>query len=228
MSEFAIFRVQKLKAGSRGSGTLGQTLKHLKYHLDSAEISNPQNSKYNFLTGCTDYKETLKAVNYYKDEHKKHNLRAVKKDSCVACECVFSYTKTKQNQTLEYAQMFEQSIKTFCEQKFPEVHLVAFARHTDEESYHWHLVFIPFDKQKRRFSAKDLLGGPREMSKLQDDFFNCCKSLGLLRGISKEITKSNHKTKQEHNRQKLLQQEQQLQEIAQIKDDVLGKDEVLR
>ena len=227
MSEFAIFRVQKLKSGSRGSGTLGQTLKHLKYHLDSAEISNPQNSKYNYLKGCTDYKTVKEVIEHCKDLHKINNLRAVKKDSCIASECVFSNTKTKQNQTLEYAQMFEQSIKTFCEQKFPDVHLVAFARHTDEQSFHWHVVFIPYDKKNMRFSAKDLLGGPREISKLQDDFFNCCKSLGLQRGISKKITKSNHKTKQEHNRQKLLQQEQQLQEIAQIKDNVF-KDEVLR
>jgi len=221
MSNFAIFRVQKLKSGSRGSGTLGQTLKHLKNHLDSAEISKKDMSKYNTLQGCTDYKTVSKIINKFKKVHKENNKRAVKKTASVGLEFVFSYTADNNNQNMKFAEQFEKSINNFMRKEFPNVQILVVARHTDEKSFHWHLVVIPYDRQKKRFSAKDLLGGPREMSKLQDSFAECCKSLDLQRGISKKITKSNHKTKQEYNRQKLLQQEQQLKEATQVRDEVL-------
>lgn len=220
MLSFAIFRMQKLASGSRGSGTLGQTLRHLKNHSESAEISNPQNSKYNILRGCTDYKKVMSKIELLQQEHKKHNKRAVKKSAAVAVEFVFSYSKTAYNQTEEFAKQFEQCIADFIKKEF-SMELVCVARHTDEDSFHWHLVVIPFDKEKKRFSARELLGDKGRLSHLQTSFAECCKSLGLHRGISKEITKSNHKTKEEHNRQILLQKEQYQKECHQIAEDIL-------
>lgn len=206
--EFSIFRVQKLKGGYRGKNTIGRTLRHLNKHEETAEISKPQNTKDNFKVGEYDYEKIKKLIEKAKAEHLKHNKRAVRKDAAVALEMIFSYTPTEANQTLEFAKKFEEAIKDFIKNEFPDITLIAFTRHCDENSFHWHLIVMPYNKKKKRFSAKDYLGGVKQMSKLQTKFAEYCKKLGLQRGISQEITKSTHKTKEEHNRQILIKEEE--------------------
>lgn len=222
---YAIFRAQKLTPGSRGAGTIGQTLGHLRNHKKSAEIAHEEYSHLNELMGCTDYKRVMQLINSFKEEHKQHNKRAVKNTAAVAIELIFTYTKTKYNQNEKFLREFEKAIKQFLKKEF-KVELVALARHCDEESFHFHLVVIPYDKERKRFSAREVLGDKKHLSHLQTSFAEFCKHLGLQRGISKEITKSNHKTKQEHNRQILTQQHKQQQKT--LKEAQKAVEEIFR
>lgn len=217
---FAIFRVEKLKAGSHGKGTLGQTLRHLEKHSESAEISRPEMSDFNYINGDTSYKNAMKYINKCKEVHKKNNPRAVRNDAPVALEMVFSYSPEQDNQNMDFFNQFKSSVFDFMKKEFP-FPTVAYAYHFNESSFHIHIVSIPYDKQKKRLSAKDAIGSKANLIRLQNAFANCCKSLGLQRGISKRITKKNHLTKEEHNRQILLQKEQYQKECHQVAEDIL-------
>ena len=217
---FAIFRVEKLKGSPRGKGTLGQTLRHLEKHSESAEISRPDMSKYNYIKGDTNYKNAMKYINKCKEVHKENNPRAVRNDAPVAIEMVLSYSPNKDNQNIDFFKQFESRAFDFIKKDFP-FPVVAYAGHFDESSFHIHIVSIPYDRQKKRLSAKDVIGGKANLIRLQNAFADCCKSLGLQRGISKRITKKNHLTKEEHNRQILLQKEQYQKECHQVAEDIL-------
>lgn len=217
---FAIFRVEKLKSGSRGHKTLGQTLRHLEKHSSSAEISRPELSDLNYLVGNTNYKDIMKYINQCKEEHKKNNPRAVRQDAPVALEMVFSYSPDKDNQNIYFFKQFEKCVSDFVKNEFP-FPVITYAAHFDENSFHMHVVVIPYDIKKKRLSAKDFLGGKAKLIHLQNAFAECCESLGLQRGISKRITKKNHLTKEEHNRQILLQKEQYQRECHQVAEEIL-------
>lgn len=205
---FVIYRVQKLARGSRGSGTLGQSLRHLSKHKESAEISKPQHTEKNFFKGCTDYKRVMRKINNQIAEHNKHHKRTFRSDAAVACEMIFSYSPDV-GQNLHFALEYEKRVLQFIKEQFPTFQLLAIARHCDENSFHWHVVATSWDEEKSRFSVRDMVGGPAELKKQQSELGRRCADLGLKRGIPKEITQSTHTTKREFNRQQLAHVEQE-------------------
>ena len=209
MSNFAIFRAAKLKRGSRGAGTFGKALRHLAKHSESCEISRGNMSRFNEFKSKGSYSDIMALSKQYEAEHNKYAARAMRKDASIAVELLFSYSPTKENQSPEYANKFQKVLIDFCRNELPNLQVVALARHMDEASNHWHIIALPYDKDLCKYSAKWCLGGPKEMQRLQTRFAEYCKDLGLQRGISKEITKSKHKTKQEYNRLQLVEQQKQ-------------------
>lgn len=205
---FVIYRVQKLAVGSRGSGTLGQCLRHLRNHSQSAEISKPEHTGSNLLKGCFDYKKVMSVINEQIEAHNKHHKRAFRSDASVACEMVFSYSP-EVGQNMRFALEYEKRVFQFLKEQFPTLKLIAVARHCDENSFHWHVVATSFDKEKNRFSVRDMVGGPAGLKKQQSELGLRCADLGLKRGLPKEITQSTHKTKREFNRQQLAQVEKE-------------------
>lgn len=209
MSTYAIFRAAKLKRGSRGAGTFGKALRHLERHSESAEISRREMTRHNYFKSAGSYSDIMKISKRYEEEHNKHSTRSMRKDASIGVELLFSFSANKENQSVDYMKKFEAVVLDFVRKELPNLQIVAVARHMDEASNHLHIIALPYDKELCRYSAKWCLGGPKEMQRLQTEFANHCKSLGLERGISKTITGSTHKTKREHNRIKLEQQHQQ-------------------
>lgn len=211
---FAVFRCAKLYRGN-GSASFSRAMRHLREHSRSAEISRPELSQYN-MQKIMPQSKVQSMLSDWIAEHNENNKRAHRKDAAVAVELIFSYSSDRPkeentrgfygNQSKRFSEQFEADIDAFMRENFPHLQKVAIARHMDEESFHWHIIGIPYDKEKKRLSAKDQLGGPKEMRDLQTKFADKVKHLGIKRGISKDITNSTHKTKQEHNRQKLAQE----------------------
>lgn len=229
---FAIFRVQKLRRGV-GKGTLSCAYRHLQRHAKSAEISNPELSNLNMFQTFKGGYDTVKSkLNAYIKQHNEHakanDKRSLRNDASVAIEMIFSYSKTEDNQTLQFAKEYEQKLIAFVKETMPHLEVVAFARHTDEESFHWHVIGIPFNKSKKKLSSKDILGGKKDMSELQTKFAKCVECLGLKRGIPKAITKKNHTTKEEYNRLMILAAEEHRQKLLaesrQAVQEVFGLD----
>lgn len=230
---FAIFRVAKLKRGV-GKGGLSCAFRHLQNHDKTAEIAHKEFSNLNvFQTFKGGYSTIKKKLNSYIKQHNEQaktdtKRRALRSDASVAIEFIFSYSKTEHNQTLQFAKEYEQRLIAFIKKEMPTVEVVAFARHADEESFHWHVIGIPFDKSKKKLSSRDTLGNKKDMSELQTKFAEYVKDLGLKRGIPKEITKKNHTTKQEHNRIMVLAAEEYrtklLTESRQAVQEVFGFD----
>lgn len=209
MSTYAIFRAAKLKRGSRGAGTFGKALRHLAKHSESCEISRGNMSRFNEFKSKGSYSDIMALSKQYEAEHNKYAARAMRKDASIAVELLFSYSPTEENQSPEYANQFQKAIINFCREELPHLEVVAFARHMDEASNHWHIIALPYDKDLCKYSAKWCLGGPKEMQRLQTSFAEYCEHLGLKRGISKTITNNKHKTKREYNRLKLKEAQQQ-------------------
>lgn len=207
MKNFAIMRVQKLRQGSRGGGTLGTALKHLEHHEKSAEISHPENTCNNYYKART-YKEASDYIRKNINEHNKHHERAFRKDAAVACEFIFSYSPTI-GQDMHFAREFELEALTFLKEHYPSARCLAIARHCDESSFHWHFVMTCFEKDTHTLSIRNMLGGPAELRTAQDVFADKVEHLGLARGISKDITKSTHKTKRQHNHDILTQRQKE-------------------
>ena len=223
MKNFAIMRVQKLRQGSRGGGTLGSTLGHLHNHERTAEISRPEFTHMNGLSGMT-YKEASELIRKNIKEHNKHHERAFRKDAAVACEFVFSYSPTV-GQDREFAREFQKCVADFIKNYYPTAQVLTFARHCDESSFHWHAVLTFYDKDTHTLSIRNNIGGPGDLRAAQDVFADKVKHLGLERGISKEITKSKHKTKRQHNHDILTQKEKERQDYIErcrtVADEIL-------
>ena len=65
--------------------------------------------------------------------------------------------------------------------------------HMDETNPHMHVCFVSITKDNR-LSSKDIIGGPRGLVKLQDDFYSHMQERfpDLSRGLSRKITQRKH------------------------------------
>lgn len=81
----------------------------------------------------------------------------------------------------------------FIADRYGRDNILSAVVHMDEAHPHMHLVFVPITSEGK-LSSKILMGGPKGMEKLQDDFHEHMsrKYPDLTRGISKKITKRRH------------------------------------
>lgn len=215
--KFAIFRMAKLKQG-RGAGSFIKAWRHLEKHQESAEISRPDLTEYNKYS--VNPKIANKGISrQIRDTIAQHNKVSAKKfrsDAAIGAELLFSYSQDKGEPfNLEYIEQFEKQVKEFIKNEFPDFKPVAFARHCDESSVHWHVLGFCVDSEKKISVAK-CLGGPQECKGHQTSFAKCVSFLGLKRGIPKETTHRQHTTKAQKQRQESLKA---------LGDSVLGKSE---
>lgn len=218
MADYAIFRVQKLMRG-QGKHSVYASLRHLQNHDKTADISHPEKTAYNrtYLAKGFDIDHPAKMINKAVSRHNKNSIRALRKDAAVAVEMIFSYSPKAKN--LQWIEEYEKKIQDFLKTEFPTFQVIRLDRHCDENSVHWHVVGVPFAKDRKRISAKEVLGGPAEMVRHQDRFAEAVAGLGLKRGISKKKTKKRHTTKTEWQRQQEIEKE-----AKKALDSVLGED----
>lgn len=69
----------------------------------------------------------------------------------------------------------------FLKKEYGEKNIVRFSIHRDEKTMHIHAVTVPLTSDGR-LSAKEVLGGPKEMSERQDRYAAQMKPFGLERG----------------------------------------------
>lgn len=84
---------------------------------------------------------------------------------------------------------FDDKLTLFCEQandfineRFGKKNVMSIDIHLDEKTPHIHFVVVPITKDKK-LSAKTVCGNRKDYQKLQDDFSEKMKNLGLKRGI---------------------------------------------
>ena len=79
--------------------------------------------------------------------------------------------------------------------RFGKENVIADTVHLDEKTDHMHVVIVPLTKDGR-LSAKEVLGGPKKMQELQDDFYKKVSSrFGLDRGERADLQDENRKKK---------------------------------
>ena len=194
---FSIFRLAPLSAKSTGKGSLGQSLRHIDRHEQSADISRPELSHLNhdFCKETKTYKECIavgagfrekhnKAVDEWNETHDKKK-RHLKAGSTQFFEGVatFSPDMEKNLSVEEWAKETVRFIKKEYTDRGCEV--LRCVIHRDEETAHIHFIMAVYDKEKENCTFRNLAGGREGLSKLQDRYAQAMEQFGLKRGYSR-------------------------------------------
>lgn len=173
----------------------------------SAELT-PSNI---YLTRCDNWQKSIQ------EEIDRAGAR-VRKNSTVAIDLIYSASKDFFNsKTPEESLRYFQSCFDFHQKRFG--HIVNAVIHLDESTPHMHVVSIPLTKDNR-LSARDVLGGPSDMMRLQTDFFNeVGKAYGLERGERRDgPEKRKHITAQQWELNEIRRQKaQERNELERLK-----------
>lgn len=187
MANYAIMRIEKRKLGA-----VGRICKHnerLKTEYKSNPDIDPERShlNYHLVTPKDNYrKEVLDRIT--------HAGARMRKDSVVMQDCFIGATPEwiRAKPPEEQREYFEHVVR-FFEEHFGKENIISAVVHMDEATPHMHLCFVPITEDGR-LSSKEIIGGPKGLEKLQDEFHaHMVKEYpDLTRGISKRISKRKH------------------------------------
>ena len=119
---------------------------------------------------------------------KRRKDSVVLQDGLITASPEWMQSKTPQEQAEYFNYAFE-----FLKDRYGEANFKSVVVHLDEATPHMHFVFVPITEDGR-LSSKDVIGGPKGMTKLQDDFyeFMARKYPELSRGIPARVTHRTH------------------------------------
>ncbi len=187
MANYAIMRIEKRKLGAVGRIERHHERKKTEYK------SNPdidlERTRFNYYL-----KEPTGSYRNMVLENIKAAGAKKRKDSVVLQDCFIGATPEwiRSKPPEEQRQYFEHAVR-FFEQKFGKQNIISAVVHMDEATPHMHLCFVPLTKDGR-LSSKELIGGPKGLSTLQDQFYVHMhnKYLDLTRGLPSRISKRTH------------------------------------
>jgi len=187
MANYAIMRIEKRKLGA-----VGRICKHnerLKTEYKSNPDIDPERShlNYHLVTPKDNYrKEVLDRIT--------HAGARMRKDSVAMQDCFIGATPEwiRAKPPEEQREYFEHAVR-FFENHFGKENIISAVVHMDEATPHMHLCFVPLTRDGR-LSSKELIGGPKGLTKLQDQFYVYMqnKYLDITRGIPARISKRTH------------------------------------
>ena len=187
MANFAICRIEKRKMGSvtrinnhherlkekyKSNPDVDLERTHLNYHLVQPE------GKYR--------EKVLERIEKVGAKRRKDSV--VLQDVLITASPEWIDAKSYEEQVEYFDHAFD-----FIANRYGRDNILSAVVHMDEAHPHMHLVFVPITPEGK-LSSKALMGGPKGMEKLQDDFHEHMvrKYPDLTRGISKKITKRRH------------------------------------
>lgn len=180
----AIFRVEKLKTIADIGGSLSHNYRNR--HTPNADTAKEHLNEHSLLTN-TDCMAAIK--NRIPEKHRK---------DAVLC---IEHLITASNQwhgwgTEKEAEFFEKS-REWLETKYGAENVISWTIHRDETTPHMVVYVVPVDHETGRLNCKKWLGGTRHtLSKLQTEFHEQVKHLGLERGL--EGSQAKHKKIKDH------------------------------
>ena len=197
-NNFSILRLAPLATKATGKGSLGQSLRHIDKHEQSADISRPELSYLNhdFCKDTPTYKECVKigaefrekhnkAVDEWNSTHDKPKKRHLKEGSVQFFEGVatFSPDMEKRLSVEEWAKETVRFIKK--EYKDRGCRVLRCVIHRDEETAHIHFIIATYDNEKQNCTFRNIADGREGLSKLQDRYADTMQRFGLMRGYSR-------------------------------------------
>ena len=187
MANYAIMRIEKRKLGA-----VGRICRHNE-RLKTEYKSNPDidqertKNNYHIIGPCRNYRKAV----LEKIEAAGARMR---KDSVVLQDCFIGATPEwiRSKPPEEQREYFEHAVR-FFENHFGKENIISAVVHMDEATPHMHLCFVPLTRDGR-LSSKELIGGPKGLTKLQDQFYVYMqnKYLDITRGIPARISKRTH------------------------------------
>lgn len=187
MPNFAILRIAKCKMGS-----VTHLCKHherLKKEYKSNKDIDPTRTHLNYhLVKPDDMYRPLLLKRIEEVGAKRRKDSIVMQDALIAAtpDWINAMPYSEQVEYFNYA--FQ-----FMANRYGRENILSAVVHMDEANPHMHVTFVPITPDGR-LSSKEIIGGPRGLEKLQDDFHEhmARKYPDLTRGISKRVTKRRH------------------------------------
>ena len=161
---YAIIRIEKRKIGSCAAIEKHHERKKEQYksnpNIDPA--LTPLN--YHLVQPTKSYRMmALERIEEVGAKRRKDSV--VLQDGLITASPEWMQSKTPQEQSEYFNYVFE-----FLKERFGAENFKSVVVHLDEANPHMHFVFVPITPDGR-LSSKDVIGGPKGMVKLQDDFY---------------------------------------------------------
>jgi hypothetical protein len=189
MKGFAIMRVGKCQS----AGTAGAIEKHHEREKEEYP-SNPDIDRsrsdlnYHIVEPEAGYKEVIEER--IKEAKEANPALLERANSVHMVDVLFTASPLffEYDEEWEHQKYFEAAMQ-FARDWAGERNIISAVVHMDERTPHMHLTFVPITKDNR-LCAKDFTGGRKDMSKLQDKFYEAISRElpGFLRGRSKNLT----------------------------------------
>jgi hypothetical protein len=187
MSYYAIIRIEKRQIGSCAAIEKHHERKKEQYksnpNIDPA--LTPLN--YHLVQPTKSYRMTaLERIEEVGAKRRKDSV--ILQDGLLTASPEWIRDKSPQEQTEFFNYAYE-----FLKERYKEENFVSAVVHLDEATPHMHFVFVPITEDGR-LSSKDVMGGPKGMAKLQDDFYEYMirKYPELARGIPARVSHRTH------------------------------------
>ena len=187
MAYYAILRIEKRKLGSVTH--INNHHERLKEKYKSNEDIDPERTHLNYHLVEPEGKYREKALERIKEVGaKRRKDSVVMQDVLITASPDWIDAKSYDEQVEYFDHAFD-----FISDRYGRENILSAVVHMDEAHPHMHLVFVPITPEGK-LSSKTLMGGPKGLEKLQDDFHEHMvkKYPDLTRGISKKITKRRH------------------------------------
>lgn len=185
---FAIFRMDKIK----NLGSLAAQQSHVLRTVPTPN-ADPELSRFNRVV-YGDF-DALGGVQTRFEQVKKSGKR-IRSDSVPAVEVLLTASpEFFRPRDFEKESAWIRENVFWLESTFGKDNVVQAVLHLDETTPHLQCVVFPRTKDGR-LSARDVMGGPKELSLLQSSYAMRMSKFGLVRGIEK--SKANHEDIRKH------------------------------
>ena len=187
MANHAIIRIEKCKLGA--VGRINGHHERLKEQYKSNPDIDPTRSKENY--------HLIGPPRRYRDAVLQRIEAAGakrRKDSVVMQDGLITASPEwyKSKEPAEISDYFTYALE-FVKERYGRENIISAVVHMDESNPHMHFCFVPITKDGR-LSSKDIMGGPKGMQQLQDDFFKYANSRypEFSRGLPVRLTHRTH------------------------------------
>ena len=187
MPNYAIMRIEKRKLGSVSK--ICNHHERLKPEYKSNPDIDTRKSDYNYhiIQPEAKYRQLVLA-RIEEAGAKRRKDSVVMQDALVTASPDWIRAKSIEEQKEYFNYAYE-----FFEEKYGKENMISAVVHIDEATPHMHICFVPITKDNR-LSSKEIIGGPKGLVKLQDEFYEHIheKYPDLERGLPKRETHRKH------------------------------------
>lgn len=188
MPSYAIIRVDKRKIGSVGRICKHHERKKEEYRSNPDIDTGKSHYNYHLREPTADYRQMVL-------ERIKETGAKRRKDSVVLQDGLITASPDWiKGKSIDEQKEFFNYAYEFIKDRYREENILSAVVHLDEATPHMHFVFTPITEDNR-LSSKEIMGGPKGMTKLQDDFYKHISARykgEFSRGLPSRVTHRTH------------------------------------
>ena len=212
---YGICRCAKVSGASGGSGAYYHN-ERKKDHSNTNPDIDFSESKLNYSHGIYDSQLSYNERADKRISEGYTGKRAVRKDAVKMVEFLFASSDAD---SLDNHMGYLRACYNWLCDRYGKENVIADKVHLDEKTPHLHAVIVPLTADGR-LSCKEVIGGPKKLQEMQDDFFEkVSKHFGLERGEKADLQNPDREIKKHVPQMKF-----KAQTIAKLDDEITDKE----